>query len=434
MLTSNRPYSTSGLRQVKVIPLFITVSIAGKTFLEAIRDIHIQYDMSDATVELQTITDLMNIHRHYTHRTEEDNDKTIKILLEKINDPEKIDWHPRFYKTLAKCDIALPLVDLVDFRYVLMYTFQGAYTEIANLKSSLRLIISGSPHSRITDIRRGEKKGGYQSKPAQSLCTVCGKFSHDSKACPAKGSPCANLTPSAFVGSAGHAKLVADKGPRNYIPGAAPVVPNNKDKAAETLPVNPTKPSTKSWANKKRGKILTSSTSTTTDTTSNFMSVTLSVLPQERTSVRMEMDALLDTGSLAGDFIAEDVIVRYNLKPVLSDTSYTVCSGLDNRCLKSNTMLLLRVTFSDEVSDRYGTFDIKAHILKATPVNLIIGRDSIKKFNLFSKVPSQLGVKLPTPKPNQPSKCTTGPCDCPLEVPLTPLWQNPEQVHSYVAY
>ena len=207
------------------------------------------------------------------------------------------------------------------------------------LKSSLRPIISGSPHSRSTDIRRGEKKGEHQSKPAQSLCTVCGKFSHDSKACPVKGTPYANLTPSAFVGSAGHTKLVADKGPRSYIPGAPPVVPN-KNKAAETLPVNPTKPSTKSWANKKRVNLLTSSTSTTTDTTSNFMSVTLSVLPQEQTSVRTEVDALLDTGSLARDFIAEDVVVRYNLKPVLSDTSYTVCSGSDNRCMKSNTILL----------------------------------------------------------------------------------------------
>ena len=155
-----------------------------------------------------------------------------------------------------------------------MNNFQGAHTEIANIKSCLRLIISGSPHSRSTDIRRGEKKGGHQSKPAQSLCTVCGKFSHESKACPAKGSPYANLAPSAFVDSAGHVKLVADKGPRSYIPGAAPVVPPNKNKAAETLPVTPTKPATKNWANKKRGNIFTSSTSITTDTTSNFMSVT----------------------------------------------------------------------------------------------------------------------------------------------------------------
>ena len=260
-------------------------------------------------------------------------------------------------------------------------------------------------------------------------------FSHESKACPAKGHPYANLTPSAFVGSAGHTKLVADKEPRSYIPRAAPVVPINKNKAAETLPVYSTKSSTNSWANKKRGNLLTSSTSTTTDTTSNFMSVTLSVLPQEQTSVRMEVDDLLDTGSLAGDFIAEDFAVRYNLKPVLSDTSYTVCSGLDNRCLKSNTILLLRLTFFDERSNRYDTFDIKAHILKATPVDLIIGRDSIKKFNLYSNVPSQLGVKLPTPKPSQPSKSTTGLCDCPTEVPLT-LVAKPRTdpvIHSLLA-
>ena len=102
----------------------------------------------------------------------------------------------------------------------------------------------------------------------------------------------------------------------------------------------------------------------------------------------MEVDALLDTGSLAGEFIVEDVVLRYNFKPVLSDTSYTVCSALDNRRLKSNTILLLRVTFFDEGSNKYDTFDIKAHILKATPVDLIIGRDSIKKFNFFTKVPS----------------------------------------------
>ena len=150
-----------------------TISVADKTFLEAIRGLYVQYDMSDARVEQQTFTDLMDIHRHYTHSTQEDNNKAIKILLDKINDPEKINWHPRFGKTPAECDITPPLVDLVDFRYVPMNTFQDAHTEIANLKSSLRLIISGSPHSRSTDIRRGEKKGGHQSKPAQSLCTVC---------------------------------------------------------------------------------------------------------------------------------------------------------------------------------------------------------------------------------------------------------------------
>ena len=70
-------------------------------------------------------------------------------------------------------------------------------------------------------------------------------------------------------------------------------------------------------------------------------------------------------------------------------------------------ILLLRVTLFDESSNRYDNFDIKAHILKANPVDLIIGRDSIKKFNLFSKVPSQLGVKLPISTPIQHAKCRT---------------------------
>ena len=86
----------------------------------------------------------------------------------------------------------------------------------------------------------------------------------------------------------------------------------------------------------------------------------------------------------------------------MSDTSYTVCSGLHNHCLKSNTIRLLRDTFFDEISMKL--FYIKALILKSTPVDLIISRNTIKKFNLFDRVPSQLKGKLliltldPTPK------------------------------------
>ena len=131
--------------------------------------------------------------------------------------------HPRFYKTLAECDISLPLEDLVNFRYVLMNTFQGAHMDIANIKSSLRIIISGSPHSRSTDIRRGGK-GGHRSKPVQSLCMVSGKFPHNIKACPFKSSAHANHTSSAYVGSAGHVKLVADKLSQSIRPNLQPKI------------------------------------------------------------------------------------------------------------------------------------------------------------------------------------------------------------------
>lgn len=101
---------------------------------------------------------------------------------------------------------------------------------------------------------------------------------------------------SAFISSAAHAKLVADNGPRNFIPGMrSVVVSKDKTKAAETLSVPPTKPANKNCANKKRGKSHTTLTSDTTS--SNFHSVTLSQLPQDGTGIRIKVVALLDTGS-----------------------------------------------------------------------------------------------------------------------------------------
>ena len=91
--------------------------------------------MSDAKVDQQTFTGMIDIHRHYTHRAKEDNAKATKILMGKINDWIKINWNPRFCKALAECNIKL-----VDFRYILMNTFQSA-----NTKTGLRLITSGSP-------------------------------------------------------------------------------------------------------------------------------------------------------------------------------------------------------------------------------------------------------------------------------------------------
>lgn len=66
--------------------------------------------MCDASVEQQTFTDLMNIHRHHTTRTKEDEVKAIKILMDEINHPDKINWHLRFYKTLGSATLHFFLI------------------------------------------------------------------------------------------------------------------------------------------------------------------------------------------------------------------------------------------------------------------------------------------------------------------------------------
>ena len=50
----------------------------------------------------------------------------------------------------------------------------------------------------------------------------------------------------------------------------------------------------------------------------------------------------------------------------------------------------MRVTFHNELLNDNDTFDISAIILKETPIDIIIGRDTIRKYKLFNKIPSQL--------------------------------------------
>ena len=122
---------------------------------------------------------------------------------------------------------------------------------------------------------------------------------------------------------------------------------------------------------------------------SNLLSVTFSSFSKQ-TSVKTRVEALLDTGSLAGDFVSEKTVNKFNFTPTQTNSQLTVCSGLDNTCHNLNTKLDLGVTFHNELLNNNDTFDISAVILKETPVDIIIGRDTIKKYKLFEKIPSQL--------------------------------------------
>ena len=70
-----------------------------------------------------------------------------------------------------------------------------------------------------------------------------------------------------------------------------------------------------------------------------------------------------------------------------------VCSGLNNECVKIHTILMLRVTFFNEILNKNTSFKIEATIVKNTPIDLIIGRNTTKKHKLFDQIPSQWGEK-----------------------------------------
>ena len=68
------------------------------------------------------------------------------------------------------------------------------------------------------------------------------------------------------------------------------------------------------------------------------------------------MDGLLDTGCLAGDFVARRIVERYNIQPILQSTSKPVCSGLDNTCHDMSKSVITSVNFFNERVNNMNNF------------------------------------------------------------------------------
>ena len=110
---------------------------------------------------------------------------------------------------------------------------------------------------------------------------------------------------------------------------------------------------------------------------------------QEEAKGSINVDALLDTGCLAGDFVARRIVDRFNIRPIIhSAAKLSVCSGLDNTCYDISDSVIISVNYLNERVNKINTFTIKA-ILDSSPVDLIIGRATIKKLSLVLEVPSQ---------------------------------------------
>ena len=102
------------------------------------------------------------------------------------------------------------------------------------------------------------------------------------------------------------------------------------------------------------------------------------------------MDALLGTRCLAGDFVARLIVDRFNIKPLINSAAkLSVCSGLDNTCYDIFKSVIISVNYLNERLNELNTFEIKAIILETSPLDLIIGRATIKKLSLVHQVPSQ---------------------------------------------
>ena len=84
-------------------------------------------------------------------------------------------------------------------------------------------------------------------------------------------------------------------------------------------------------------------------TSPNLLPVVLTFVSQEEANGSINVDALLDTGCVAGDFVARRFVDRFNIKPVInSATKLSVCSGLDNTCYDLSKSVIIRVNYINE--------------------------------------------------------------------------------------
>ena len=84
-------------------------------------------------------------------------------------------------------------------------------------------------------------------------------------------------------------------------------------------------------------------------TSPNLLPVVLTFASQEEAQGSINVDALLDTGCLAGDFVARRIVDRFNIRPVINSTAkLSVCSGLDNTCYDISKSVIISVNYPNE--------------------------------------------------------------------------------------
>ena len=284
---------------------------------------------------------------------------------------------------------------------------------------------SQAPHrfsiTRLNVDKPIPKKAAVSEKPSTSsksasglVCSGCGNSNHMVDTCRFRSSEFFNSYPYAYKGSNAHKKLLATYPDVSAIPFS--LLPKGKSTSSSSGS------SLSKYGPKTQGKSPTISDIISTmysdNSVNNYIDVSVSATLQASTRRRNNAKALLDTGSLAGDFVAARTVKELHLDPfILTDRSKLVCSGLDNSCYDVSSYIALLVSYFSETLNKYVVIELKATILNSSPIDLVIGRDSIRKYNLFSEIPIQLAspVMASTVKSGSVPTCcqaTGSPCGC----------------------
>ena len=208
-------------------------------------------------------------------------------------------------------------------------------------------------------------------------CQFCGKNNHSNADSRTRTSEFTNNQNRPYIGSEAHGRLVKATRDRDWIPNFKEpkglMSKAGQSSGPSSSAAKTSKPS-KDWKSKGTYVSTILPIKLHISTSPNLLPVVLTFVSKEKAKGGINLDALLDTGCLAGDFVARRVVDKYNVKPVINSAAkLSVCSELD----KTFYDIIISVNYFNERFNNINTFEIKAIIIDTSPLDLIIGRATI---------------------------------------------------------
>ena len=240
-------------------------------------------------------------------------------------------------------DTSQPVATVDDFRFVLSTCFEDARRSRART-ISYRWAVTGTLETHHGDIKAvsfKEKIHGNSSKSGSKtlsvskaesvLCSFCGKNNHPIADCRTRTSDFTNNQIRPYVGSEAHGRLVKAAGDRDWIPNFKELkglMSKVGQSSGPSSSASKTSKPSQDWKSKGTFVSTILPIKLHIATSPNLLPPVHTFVSQEEAKGSINVDALLDTGCLAGDFVARRIVDRFNIKPVINSAaklSVSVC-------------------------------------------------------------------------------------------------------------
>ena len=90
-------------------------NVADKTFLAMIKDLKFEFDLDDISVDTRFLSELRKVTDHYDTRASNEEVEAVKILIEKINVVNVLNWQSYFHAMALQCGEGFLIPDPTNY-------------------------------------------------------------------------------------------------------------------------------------------------------------------------------------------------------------------------------------------------------------------------------------------------------------------------------